>query len=256
MKKLCKKKTNNKIIIMEDIYEYWLIVLLIAATQLLKKCSNNSKLNSFITTFSLIYLTGTTLIYVLLFAFDEVSVCDFHTTCHEGLNGTIHAYVVSYKTKNECKWLDKIADDFYDHHKNGEVDDNVIFKLDGIDYKGTAQCTDSEYGCCFINTMCDVSVQNEYSYDQYNSSLHEYYHDEGGEDIIFSTVNTKITKYDENGESCPTVPEMFNDYEKREEWRDDLEGFLIGVIYILIIYIPFCCNSKEQEFTKVESGTV
>jgi len=230
---------------MNDIYEYLLIVLLIAATQLLKRCSNNSKLNSFITVTSLIYLGGTTLIYGLLFIYDGVSVCDFHTTCHEGINGTISAYVVSYKTKNECKWLDKIADDFYDHHKNGEIDEDLV---------GAAICTDSEYGCCYIQTTCDISVQNGHSYDEYNRSLHEYHHEEG--DLFRSTINTRITKYDEYGESCPTVPEIFDDYEKREERRDDLEGLLISIPYILIIYVPFCCKKKEKEFTKVESGTV
>ena len=192
-------------------------------------------------------MTCVTLIYGYLFMNEEISVCNFHSSCREGHNGTINAYVNSYKTKKECVPYSWIVDKFYENHKNGNVD------YDLVEYGGAAICTDSEYGCCYILTTCETSVQNDYTYYDYNRSLHEYTGTET--DLYHASINTKITKYDEYGESCPTIQEIFDDYEKREERKDD--HYIMILPYILIVFVTFCCtNKREKEFTKIESGSV
>ena len=230
---------------MENIYEYVLIVLLIGITQLLKRFSDNSRLNSFITIFSCVYLTYISVVYGYLLIYEEISVCDFHSSCSEGYNGTINAYVTSYKTNQECVPYSRTVDVFYVNHKNGNVDP--------VEYSAS-QCTDSEYGCCYILTTCETSVQNDYTYSDYNRSLHEYMGTDT--DLYRASINTKITKYDEYGESCPTIQEIFDDYEKSEERKDNHETFAMVLPYILIVYVAFCLKKDKPEPTKIESGSV
>jgi len=99
-------------------------------------------------------------------------------------------------------------------------------------------CSESEFGCCEINYMCDMRVRFDYR-KTVNETTDLWLHD-----LEKRQTRTSLTvaKQDLQGSNCPRIRNIVGRYEGN--WATDVSGWWLLFGLAMIIMLSVCASSK------------
>lgn len=200
---------------------------------------------------------------IIRYYFIHYEVCEYYYEC-SNIDDTLHSDVYLFQHEDKCLeegHIFDIVDEYYEITKKMSPEE--------------VDCSNSQYGCCYLDIHCNTYSHHNYSpreywsnntvedipYSIYNTSLNRLRHhsDHGG------MINTQITKYGESDEEyCPDFIDMYEVFLKNKQQKMfyNFVGFIGSYTFVTgLIIVWGLCTKKEkgndEEKTKiVETGSV
>jgi hypothetical protein len=207
------------------ITQFTIVIIGMSADYIEKIWNKNN--NKIYFKFSLIFIVGVLICYLVMNTNNNNETCSFPKRCHEGIHDNIA--VTNYYYRLESCPTNSYSLPFIYKDKFIEEDEK--------------KCEDSEYGCCkYFNINCIESVEYDYGYEFYNLIKNDN-----------SSWTSTITMKDKNGMNCPSFEEIIYrlniDYEFNN--KEFLSTTFILYIVILIIIIAInCVLNKNNNYSK------